>query len=157
LRKLRAARRRFAVYHPCDLISSLKNHCTPAACSEEPPVFRKVRISAASCAGVALDWGAGRRDLAGLVFMRTAGDWFPQAPKGVIDSAAFTASLKRCPDTNQRLLANCEVVPRRFFLRRSDHSEISVIHPQHRGGDHADRGHRPPDALWLVQHFSEVM
>jgi hypothetical protein len=30
------------------------------------------------------------------------------APKGAIDSVAVAASLKRCPDTNQRFSANCK-------------------------------------------------
>ena len=51
-RKPTAARRKSAVYHPCDLISSLKNHCTPAACSADPPSFKARRISLATCAGV---------------------------------------------------------------------------------------------------------
>src|SRR3984957_5870442 len=56
-RKLRAARRRSAVYQPCDLISSLKNHCTPAACSGDPPCFSVWRICAAISAGVGLREG----------------------------------------------------------------------------------------------------
>src|SRR5579872_40629 len=50
-RQPRTARRNAAVYHPCDWISSLKNHCTPAACSAEPPSLSARRISAATLDG----------------------------------------------------------------------------------------------------------
>src|SRR5207302_7551112 len=53
----RTARRKSAVYHPCDLISSLKNHCTPAACSAEPPFFSARRICVATASGVAFAEG----------------------------------------------------------------------------------------------------
>ena len=33
------------------------------------------------------------------------------APKGAIDIEAFTASLKRCPDTIASFSANCEGIP----------------------------------------------
>ena len=51
-RQCRTARRNSAVYQPCDLTSSLKNHCTPAACSAEPPPLSALRICAATSAGV---------------------------------------------------------------------------------------------------------
>src|SRR5215475_1519741 len=47
----RERRRRSAVRHPCDWISSLKNHCTPWACSGEPSAWRMLRISAATLVG----------------------------------------------------------------------------------------------------------
>ena len=53
-RQRRTARRKSAVYQPCDLISSLKNHCTPAACSAEPPPLSARRICAATSDGVCL-------------------------------------------------------------------------------------------------------
>src|ERR1019366_1498355 len=56
-RQRRIARRKSPVYQPCDLISSLKNHCTPAACSAEPPSFNARRICAAISAGLVLREG----------------------------------------------------------------------------------------------------
>src|ERR1700722_18787309 len=47
-RQPRTARRNSAVYQPRDLISALKNHCTPAACSVEPPPFSAFRICVAT-------------------------------------------------------------------------------------------------------------
>jgi hypothetical protein len=43
-----------AVYQPCDLISSLKNHCTPSACSADPPSLSMRRICSATRLGVVL-------------------------------------------------------------------------------------------------------
>jgi len=43
--------RKSAVYHPCDLIS-LKNHCTPWACSAEPSSFRMFADFSGGFAGV---------------------------------------------------------------------------------------------------------
>src|ERR1035437_961308 len=53
-RQRRIARRKSPVYQPCDLISSLKNHCTPAACSAEPPSWSARRICAAISDGLFL-------------------------------------------------------------------------------------------------------
>src|ERR1700736_468255 len=44
--------RKSAVYQPCDLIFSLKNHCTPTAWSEEPPFSRARRIWPATAEGL---------------------------------------------------------------------------------------------------------
>jgi hypothetical protein len=43
-RKRTATLRSSAVYHPRDLISSLKKCCTPSACGAEPPSFSKRRM-----------------------------------------------------------------------------------------------------------------
>src|ERR1022692_2834167 len=56
-RQRRTARRNSAVYQPCDLISSLKNHCTPEACWAEPPSLRIDRISVAIAAELFLALG----------------------------------------------------------------------------------------------------
>jgi hypothetical protein len=52
-RQRTAALRNPAVCHPWDLIPSLKNHCTPLACSGEPPLLSMRRISAATREGFA--------------------------------------------------------------------------------------------------------
>src|ERR1700737_2019834 len=71
-----AALGRAAVLDPCDVISSLKNHCTPAACSAEPPSLSIRLIWLAILAGVGLRWpptGWGERKSTPAILFRWNG------------------------------------------------------------------------------------
>ena len=129
-RQRRTARRRSPVYQPCDLISSLKNHCTPAACSADPPPLSASLICAATFAGLILCEGIACKQYqkGGLLRFRSC-----------------------CRHKLRRKLRRAR---RRSSARGP---EELVIHPQRRCGRQSDPGDPKPDHLRLVLDFSEMM